>query len=170
MTYDLHNSSLSVYSSYYHFTQIVNFVRKVFTKDTTSDFLKMKTGQIAYAFQVDMPDVECNEGFFHMLYKATSIPKIQKLIDEANPVTSGMRQHNLFEMKKRFNLSGIIYHCYSCSHGIARNICKELDIKKLSVQTLKKTLKEKETKNACKGTPGVTSAHFGSMPETTNLC
>jgi putative transposase len=72
MVYDQDNGAHSVYSLYYHFIQVIKYRKKVFTNDTVVDFLKMKTGEIAETFNVDILNIECGKDHFHMLLKATS--------------------------------------------------------------------------------------------------
>jgi putative transposase len=78
MNYDLDKGKYSVYSLYYHFIYVVNTETKIFTNGAVVDFLKAKTGEIAYTFNVDMPDTECDKCHFHMLFKAISLLNISR--------------------------------------------------------------------------------------------
>ena len=57
MSYELDKGAHSVYSLYYHFIQVVKYRKKVFANDVIVDFLKTKSREIAYTFEVDLLNI-----------------------------------------------------------------------------------------------------------------
>jgi len=100
MVYDLDKGAHSVYSLYYHFIQVVKYGKKVFTNDALVDFLKTKTRGIAYTFDVDILDIECDRDHFHMIFKATPSLNIPQFVNAIKTITSREIQRNFPEVKK----------------------------------------------------------------------
>ena len=100
MPYELDKGAHSVYSLYYHFIQVVKYRKKVFANDAIVDFLKTKTREIAYTFEVDILDIECDKDHFHMLFKASPRLNIPQFINAVKTITSREIQRNFPDVKK----------------------------------------------------------------------
>ncbi len=64
------------------------------------DFLKTKTREIAYTFEVDILDIECDKDHFHMLFKASPRLNIPQFINAVKTITSREIQRNFPDVKK----------------------------------------------------------------------
>jgi putative transposase len=100
MVYDPDKGADSVYSLYYHFIQVVKYRKKVFTNDAIVDFLKMKTGEIAETFNVNILDIECDKDHLNMLFKATPLLNIPQFINAIKTITSREIQRKFPGVKK----------------------------------------------------------------------
>jgi putative transposase len=89
-----------VLSLYYHFIRVVKYRKKVFTNDAMVDFLKMNTGEVAYTFYVDIPEIECGKYHFNMLFKYTPLLNIPQFINAVKTITSRDIQRKFPEAKK----------------------------------------------------------------------
>ena len=100
MPYDLDKGAHSVYSLYYHFIQVVKYRKKVFTGDMIVDLLKTKVREIAYTFNVEVLEIECDMDHFHMLFKATPLLNIPRFINAIKTITSREIQRRFPDVKK----------------------------------------------------------------------
>jgi REP element-mobilizing transposase RayT len=61
------------------------------------DFLK--TREIAYALDVDMPDIECDKDYFYVLFKSAPLLNIPQFVNAIKTITSGKIQRKFPEVK-----------------------------------------------------------------------
>jgi REP element-mobilizing transposase RayT len=60
----------------------------------------MKTRGIAYTFDVDILEIECDKDYFNMLFKSTPLLNIPQFINTAKTMTSRKIQRKFPEVKK----------------------------------------------------------------------
>jgi putative transposase len=78
----------------------VKYRKTIFTNDAIADFLKMKTGEIVYTFDVDILDIECDKDHLNMIFKFTPLLNIPRFINAIKTITSREIQSKFPEVKK----------------------------------------------------------------------
>ncbi|MGC8726094.1 MAG: IS200/IS605 family transposase, partial [Thermoplasmata archaeon] len=80
MNYELDKGAHSVYTLQYHFIQVVKYRKKIFVDEKLIDFLKQKVKDISESFDVKIIDLECDNAYFHMIFKSKPTLNIPKYI------------------------------------------------------------------------------------------
>jgi putative transposase len=78
----------------------VKYRRKVLIGEPLTQFLKDKTHEISYTFQVNVLNIECDKDHFHMLFKAKPTLNIPKYLNAVKTITSREIQRKYPEVKK----------------------------------------------------------------------
>lgn len=101
MKYRLDKSYHSVYALQYHLVQCVKYRRRVFDNGTIIDFLKQKIHEISRSFGVEVLCIECDEDYFHMIFKAKPTLNIPRYLNAIKTITSREIQRRFPEVKEK---------------------------------------------------------------------
>lgn len=101
MKYQLDKSSHSVHSLQYHLVQCVKYKKDVFDNNKIIDFLKQKIHEISIRFDVRVLNIECDKGYFYMIFKGKPKLDIPKYINTIKTITSREIKRKFPEVKKK---------------------------------------------------------------------
>lgn len=101
MKYQLDKSSHSVHSLQYHLVQCVKYKKDVFDNNKIIDFLKQKIHEISIRFDVRVLNIECDKGYFYMIFKTKPKLDIPKYINTIKTITSREIKRKFPEVKKK---------------------------------------------------------------------
>jgi len=101
MKYQLDKSSHCFHSLQYHLVQCVKYKKDVFDNNKIIDFLKQKIHEISIRFDVRVLNIECDKGYFHMIFKGKPKLDIPKYINIIKTITSREIKRNFPEVKKK---------------------------------------------------------------------
>ena len=80
---------------------VTKYMRKVFTNDKITDFLKMKNNEISNTFKVDILDQECDKDHIHIIFKGKPTLNIPKYLNALKTISSREIQRNFPGVKTK---------------------------------------------------------------------
>lgn len=100
MTYNFDKNSHSVYCLHYHFVQCIKYRKKVLITPKIIDELKMRTKNIAEAYNIEITAMETDLDHIHILFKTAPQTDIIKFINNWKSATSKALQNRYSEELK----------------------------------------------------------------------